>query len=103
MRNDQYCAEQLIFLLEGRLILDQRSDLELNAALIGFGEESVSYCNGINDNLAREYAVEYTKMIEQRLRGLESQPPKVRHGLFAPSRRLICSTLEGMHDKYFPP
>jgi len=82
--------------------LDQQTNLELDAALVGFIQESVSYCKGINDNVAREYAVDYARMIDLRQRGLEALPPKVRHGLFAPSRRLICTTLEGMCEKYFP-
>jgi hypothetical protein len=41
-------------------------------------------------------------MIEQRVQGMDADPPRVRHQLFAPSRRLICTTLEEMRDKYFP-
>ena len=70
--------------------------------MAGFNTESISYCRGINDGVAREYALDYTTMIEQRIKGLETQTPRMRHELFAPSRRLICSTLEGMYDKYFP-
>lgn len=82
--------------------MDHFVNPELNEALVGFSEESILYCRGINDTVAREYAEDYTRMIEQRLRGMEFQPPRIRHELFAPSRRLICSTLEGMCDKYFP-
>ena len=75
---------------------------ELDTALAGFGEESLAYCKGINDTVAREYAIEYARMIEQQLKGIDAEPPRIRHQLFAPSRRLICSTLEEMRDKYFP-
>jgi hypothetical protein len=76
--------------------------LAFDAALVGFREESNSYCKGINDQVAREYATEYARMIEQRVKGMETEPPRIRHQLFAPSRRLICLTLEEMRDKYFP-
>ena len=75
---------------------------ELDAALVEFSEESLAYCKGINDDVAREYAMEYARMIEQLLKGMNAEPPRIRHQLFAPSRRLICSTLEKMRDKYFP-
>jgi hypothetical protein len=73
-----------------------------NTALIRFSEESSSYCKGINDDVAREYAMQYARMIEQRLQGVDAEPPRVRHQLFAPSRRLICTTLEEIRAKYFP-
>jgi hypothetical protein len=82
--------------------LDTRPNSEFDAALAGFSEESISYCKGINDNVSREYATEYATMIEQRLKGMDAEPPRIRHQLFAPSRRLICLTLEEMRDKYFP-
>jgi ferritin-like protein len=75
---------------------------DLDTALVGFSEESSSYCKGINDDVAREYATQYARMIEQRLQGMDADPPRVRHQLFAPSRRLICTALEEMRDKYFP-
>jgi hypothetical protein len=76
--------------------------LDQLSAIVAFTEESMTYCKGINDKIAQEYAVGYAEMIGQRVRGEESRPPKVRHDLFAPSRRLISSTLEEIHDKYFP-
>jgi hypothetical protein len=82
--------------------LNPQPNPELDAALAGFSEESLAYCKGINDSVAREYATEYARMIEQRLKGIYTEPPRIRHQLFAPSRRLICSTLEEMRDKYFP-
>ena len=75
---------------------------ELDTALVEFSEESSSYCKGINDDVAREYAIQYARMIEQRLQGMDAEPPRIRHQLFAPSRRLISTTLEEMRDKYFP-
>jgi len=85
-----------------RCLLNPHPNPELDTALIGFSEESSSYCKGINDDVAREYATQYASMIEQRLRGVDADPPRIRHQLFAPSRRWICTTLEEMRDKYFP-
>ena len=82
--------------------MDQRPDVDLNAALVAFNEESIAYCQGINDEVSREYAMGYAEMIGQRLRGVDSEPPKIRHELFAPSRRWICATLEEMYEKYCP-
>ena len=81
---------------------DNTLDDTRKGALLAYHEESTSYCRGINDNVAREYAVEYARMIEHRVRGLDAPPPVSRHQLFAPSRRLICQTLERMYQKHFP-
>jgi hypothetical protein len=74
---------------------------ELAKALTGFGEESILYCDGINDELARQYAFEYARMLKGRITGLDSEQPRIHHGLFAPSRRLISTTLDGIYAKYF--
>src|SRR4030095_17008878 len=85
-----------------KCLLNPHPDAELDAALVEFNQESLAYCKSINDDVAREYATEYARMIEQLLKGMNAEPPRIRHQLFAPSRRLICSTLEAMRDKYFP-
>jgi hypothetical protein len=82
--------------------LNDRDHPELNAALMAFYREADLYCNGINDNVAREFAVEYTRMIGQQAEGLESEVPKNSRQLFQPTRRWICSTLEEMRSRYFP-
>jgi hypothetical protein len=85
-----------------KCLLNPQPSPELDAALAEFSEESLAYCKGINDDVAREYATEYARMIEQLLKGMSAEPPRIHHQLFAPSRRLICSTLDEMRDKYFP-
>jgi hypothetical protein len=85
-----------------KCLLNPQPSPELDAALVAFSEESLAYCKGINDDVAREYATEYARMIEQLLKGMNAEHPRIRHQLFAPSRRLICSTLDEMRDKYFP-
>lgn len=76
-------------------------DPDLGTALLGFHGEAVVYCRGISDTVAQEYALEYKRMIETRAKGLETQFPRIPHGLFEPNRNLIRSTLERMGERYF--
>ena len=75
---------------------------EFSAALLAFNGEAVVYCQGISDIVAQEYAVEYTRMLQSRAKGVEAQLPRIPAGLFEPNRNLIRSTLERMWKKYFP-
>ena len=77
-------------------------DGELSAALLGFNGEAVSYCQGISDTVAQEYAMNYARMLQNRAKGIESSLPRIPHGLFEPNRNLIRSTLDRMSEKYFP-
>ena len=81
--------------------MNSQSEVELSAALLGFDGEAILYCQGISDAVAREYAVNYSRMVESRAKGLEFSLPRIPVGLFEPSRNLIRSTLEGMAEKYF--
>jgi len=81
--------------------MQQLTNLELSTALLGFNGEAVIYCDGITDSIAHDYALEYARMVENRVRGLETQLPRMPHGLFEPNRKLIRSTLERMCQKYF--
>ena len=81
--------------------MNERFDAELSAALLGFNGEAVVYCKGISDILAQEYAMEYARMLQNRAKGFEAQPPQIPAGLFEPNRNLIRSTLERMYEKYF--
>jgi hypothetical protein len=80
----------------------ERFDPEFSAALLGFNAEAVVYCKGISDIVAQEYAMEYTRMLQNRAKGVEVQLPRIPSRLFGPNRNLICSTLERMWEKYFP-
>ena len=80
----------------------ERFDPEFSAALLGFNAEAVVYCKGISDIVAKEYAIEYTRMLQNRAKGVEAQLPRIPSGLFEPNRNLIRSTLERMWEKYFP-
>ncbi|HYR41506.1 MAG TPA: hypothetical protein VER98_00650 [Terriglobia bacterium] len=75
---------------------------EFSAALLAFNGEALVYCRGISDIVARDYAVAYARMLENRAKGAEAQLPRIPSGLFEPHRNLIRSTLERMWGKYFP-
>jgi hypothetical protein len=82
--------------------LDEGLNSEFSDALLGFNGEAVVYCKGISDNVAREYATEYARMLQNRAKGIEGQIPRIPTGLFEPNRNLIRSTLDRMWQKYFP-
>jgi len=81
--------------------LDERFNPEFSAALLGFNGEAVVYCKGISDIVAQEYAIEYTRMLQNRAKGVEAQLPRIPSGLFEPNRNLLRSTLEGMWESIF--
>ena len=81
--------------------MDERLNPEFSAAFLGFNGEAVIYCKGISDSVAREYATEYARMLQDRARGIEGQVPRLPAGLFEPNRNLIRSTLDRMWQKYF--
>jgi len=81
--------------------LDERFNAEFSTALLAFNGEAVVYCKGISDDIAREYAMEYARMLQNRAKGIEAQLPRSPSGLFGPNRNLICSTLERMWESIF--
>lgn len=81
--------------------MKERFDAGFSEALLGFNGEAVLYCQGISDIVARDYAMEYARMLENRAKGLESQLPRIPAGLFEPNRNLIRSTLDRMYEKHF--
>jgi len=82
--------------------LTERFDSELSAALLGFSGEAVVYCQGISETIARDYAMEYARMLRNRATGMKPEFPRIPSGLFEPNRNLIRSTLDRMWEKYFP-
>jgi hypothetical protein len=74
---------------------------DMSEALLGFNSEAVLYCDGISDAAAKDYAIEYARMIQQRATGSEVQFPRVPSGLFGPNCTLIRSKLEMLSAKYF--
>ena len=81
--------------------LDDRFDPEFSAALLGFDGEASLYCQGISDTVAREYAMGYARLLQNRAKGMEIQQPRTPVGLFEPNRNLIRSTLDRMYEKHF--
>ena len=77
-------------------------DAEFSTALLGFSGEAGVYCQGISDVIARGYATDYARMLQNRAKGIEDQLPRIPHGLFEPNRKLIQSTLDRVREKYFP-
>ena len=81
--------------------MNNELDPGFGAALLGFNGEAIVYCQGISDIVAQEYAVEYTRMLQNRAKGIESPLPRVPAGLFEPNRKLILATLERMWERHF--
>ena len=78
------------------------SKAEVSAALLGFNEEAVPYCQGISDTDAHEYAMDYARMLRCRAKGLEFEDrTRFSPHLFEPNRKLIKATLDKMYSKYF--
>jgi hypothetical protein len=74
---------------------------EVGAALLGFNEEAVPYCQGISDSDAHEYAMDYARTLRSRAKGQEFERTKFAAHLFEPNRNLIKATLDRMYRKYF--
>ena len=74
---------------------------EVGAALLGFNQEAVPYCQGISDADAHEYAMDYARKLRSRAKGLEFERTNFSTHLFEPSRNLIKATMDKMYAKYF--
>jgi hypothetical protein len=73
----------------------------IDAALFRFNEETVLYCGGISEAAAHNYAVDYSRMLRNRAKGLEGERIRIPGHSFEPNRKLIEATLEQMYRKYF--
>ena len=71
------------------------------AALLRFNEETVLYCGGISAAAEHDYAMDYSRMLRNRARGLEGEQIRIPSDPFEPNRKLIEATLEEMYRKYF--
>jgi hypothetical protein len=85
----------------GRSGLISQFDSEFSNALLEFNRETVVYCQGISDIVARDYATNYARMLRDRMQGNEFSLPRIPVGLFEPNRNLIRATLERMCKKHF--
>ncbi len=73
----------------------------IDAALLRFNEETVLYCGGISEAAAHNYAMDYSRMLRNRAKGLEGERIRIPGHSFEPNRKLIEATLEEMYRKYF--
>jgi hypothetical protein len=78
------------------------TDPTFGEALLAFNGEAVHYCEGISDAVAQEYAMDYARMLHDRVKGIETRNPPFQAGLFEPNRNLIRATLDRMCEKHFP-
>ena len=76
-------------------------DAKVGDALIGFNAEALLYCQRISGADTHEYAMNYARMLMNRAKGLESEPPRFSAHLFEPDRNLIKAALDKMYRKYF--
>ena len=74
---------------------------KIDAALLRFSEETVLYCGGISETAARYYAMDYSRMLRNRAKGLEGERIQIPGHPFEPNRELIEATLEEMYRKHF--
>jgi hypothetical protein len=83
--------------------MSNQFDAGLSEAILAFNAEAVPYCSGISDMVAQEYARNYARMLLNRAKGDEWAPPRMPHGLFEPTRKLIQSNLDRLREKHFSP
>jgi hypothetical protein len=74
---------------------------KIDAALLRFNEETVLYCRGIAEAAAHNYAMDYSRMLRNRAKGLEGEQIRIPGDPFEPNCKLIEATLEEMYRKYF--
>ena len=74
---------------------------ELGAAMLGFNEEVVLYCQNISDADPHDYAMDYARVLRNRAKGLESERTRFPAYVLGPTQNLIKSALDKMYHKYF--
>ena len=75
-------------------------DGDFDATLQAFTGEASSYCGGISDHIARQYAVSFTLMLENRAREIAAEEPR-NPGVFEPNRNLIRLALKSIYEQHF--
>ena len=81
--------------------MDELVNAEFSVALLAFNGKAFVYCQGISDIVAKEYAIEYARILQNLAKGIESGLPRIPSGLFEPNRNLIRSTLDRMWEGHF--
>jgi hypothetical protein len=80
--------------------MNDRFGAGLGAAILAFNAEAVPYYSGISDMTAQQYARDYAQMLLNRAKGDECPLPRMPHGLFEPTRKLIQSNLDRLREKH---
>jgi hypothetical protein len=74
---------------------------DIQAALIHFNEDTVLYCGGISEAAGADYAMNYSRMLRNRAKGLEGERVLVPANFSEPKRKLIEAELEKTYRKWF--
>jgi len=72
-----------------------------DAALRGFNEEAILYCQSISDVGEREYAMDYARILRNRAKGLENEQSRFSARMLVSNRNLIKAALDKMYLKHF--
>ena len=75
-------------------------DGDFDATLQAFIGEAASYYEGISDHVARQYAVSFTLMLENRAREIAADEPR-NSRVFEPNRNLIRTALKNIYEQHF--
>jgi hypothetical protein len=75
-------------------------DVDFDATLQAFTGEAGIYCDGISDQIARQYAVSFTLMLENRAREIAVEEPR-NPGMFEPNRNLVRLALKSIYERHF--
>lgn len=74
---------------------------KIDVALLRFTEETVLYCGGISEAATHNYAMDYSRMLRNRAKGLKGERIRIPDDPCGPNRKLIETALEEMYRKYF--
>jgi hypothetical protein len=75
-------------------------DVDFDATLHAFTGEAAIYCDGISDPIARQYAVSFTLMLENRAREIAVEEPR-NPRMFEPNRNLVRLALKSIYERHF--
>ena len=100
-RNGGRLAKHLVFSWSISMGSTEPFNAEFGAALLGFNEEAVLYCQDISDADAHDYAMDYARMLRNRASGLEPERTRFPADVLGPNRNLIKAMLDKMYRKHF--
>jgi hypothetical protein len=74
---------------------------DFHAALLHFTEETVNYCGSILEAEAQDYAMNYSRMLRNRAKGLRGERVSVPTHFPNADRKVIEGELEKTYRKWF--